>query len=70
MITCVRAYGGVSTNPAMCCPNLRQYRPDASPRPRQGDLRRQLAPDLMLLQEVNPGSSAVLAAAAGADLDG
>jgi endonuclease/exonuclease/phosphatase (EEP) superfamily protein YafD len=34
---------------------------------RQGDLLRQLAPDLMLLQEVNPGSSAILAAAAGAD---
>ena len=34
---------------------------------RQGDLLRKLAPDLMLLQEVNPGSSAVLADAAGAD---
>ena len=33
----------------------------------QGDLLRRLAPDLMLLQEVNPGSSAVLADAAGAD---
>ena len=32
----------------------------------QGDLLRRLAPDLMLLQEVNPGSSAVLADAAGA----
>ena len=34
---------------------------------RQGDLLRGLAPNLMLLQEVNPGSSAVLADAAGAD---
>ena len=34
---------------------------------RQGDLLRELAPDLMLLQEVNPDSSAVLTAAAGAD---
>jgi len=34
---------------------------------RQGDLLRKLAPDLMLLQEVNPGSSEVLRAAAGAD---
>jgi hypothetical protein len=34
---------------------------------RQGDLLRKLAPDLMLLQEVNPGSSEVLAEAAGAD---
>jgi hypothetical protein len=34
---------------------------------RQGGLLRQLAPDLMLLQELNPGSSAVLADAAGAD---
>jgi hypothetical protein len=34
---------------------------------RQGSLLRQLAPDLMLLQELNPGSSAVLADAAGAD---
>ena len=33
----------------------------------QGDLLRKLAPDLMLLQEVNPGSSEVLRAAAGAD---
>jgi hypothetical protein len=33
----------------------------------QGDLLRELAPDLMLLQEVNPGSSEVLRAAAGAD---
>src|SRR6516225_1028195 len=34
---------------------------------RQGDLLRELDPDLMLLQEVNPGSSEVLRAAAGAD---
>jgi len=34
---------------------------------RQGDLLRSLAPDLMLLQEVNPGSSEVLRDAAGAD---
>jgi endonuclease/exonuclease/phosphatase family metal-dependent hydrolase len=34
---------------------------------RQGGLLRELAPDLMLLQELNPGSSAVLKAAAGAD---
>jgi hypothetical protein len=34
---------------------------------RQGRLLRELAPDLMLLQELNPGSSAVLADAAGAD---
>ena len=34
---------------------------------RQGCLLRKLAPDLMLLQEVNPGSSAVLADAAGAE---
>jgi len=34
---------------------------------RQGTLLRELAPDLMLLQEVNPGSSEVLCAAAGAD---
>ncbi len=34
---------------------------------RQGSLLRELAPDLMLLQELNPGSSAVLAKAAGAD---
>jgi hypothetical protein len=34
---------------------------------RQGGLLRELAPELMLLQEVNPGSSAVLADAAGAD---
>jgi endonuclease/exonuclease/phosphatase family metal-dependent hydrolase len=34
---------------------------------RQGDLLRELAPDLMLLQELNPGSSAILADAAGAD---
>jgi len=33
----------------------------------QGDLLRELAPNLMLLQEVNPGSSEVLAEAAGAD---
>jgi hypothetical protein len=33
----------------------------------QGGLLRELAPDLMLLQELNPGSSAVLAHAAGAD---
>jgi hypothetical protein len=33
----------------------------------QGRLLRQLAPDLMLLQELNPGSSKVLADAAGAD---
>jgi endonuclease/exonuclease/phosphatase family metal-dependent hydrolase len=34
---------------------------------RQGGLLCELAPDLMLLQEVNPGSSADLAEAAGAD---
>ncbi len=34
---------------------------------RQGGLLRELAPDLMLLQELNPGSSKALAAAAGAD---
>ena len=34
---------------------------------RQGDLLRELYPDLMLLPEVNPGSSEVLRAAAGAD---
>jgi endonuclease/exonuclease/phosphatase (EEP) superfamily protein YafD len=34
---------------------------------RQGGLLRQLAPDLMLLQELNPGSSAALQEAAGAD---
>lgn len=34
---------------------------------RQGDLLRQLTPDLMLLQELNPGSSTILADAAGAD---
>jgi endonuclease/exonuclease/phosphatase (EEP) superfamily protein YafD len=34
---------------------------------RQGGLLRELAPDLMLLQELNPGSSAVLADAAGAE---
>ena len=34
---------------------------------RQGDLLRELDPDLMLLQEVNPGSSEVLRDAAGAD---
>lgn len=34
---------------------------------RQGDLLRQLAPDLILLQELNPGSSELLADAAGAD---
>jgi hypothetical protein len=34
---------------------------------RQGGLLRELAPDLMLLQELNPGSSKVLADAAGAD---
>jgi hypothetical protein len=34
---------------------------------RQGGLLRKLAADLMLLQEVNPGSSEVLRAAAGAD---
>jgi hypothetical protein len=34
---------------------------------RQGDLLRKLAPDLMLLQELNPGSSATLREAAGAD---
>ena len=34
---------------------------------RQGGLLRKLAPDLMLLQERDPGSSAVLADAAGAD---
>jgi hypothetical protein len=34
---------------------------------RQGDLLRQLDPDLMLLQEFNRGSSNVLADGAGAD---
>lgn len=34
---------------------------------RQGDLLRKLAPDLMLLQELNPGSSTALKEAAGAD---
>jgi endonuclease/exonuclease/phosphatase (EEP) superfamily protein YafD len=34
---------------------------------RQGALLRELAPDLMLLQELNPAASAVLADAAGAD---
>ncbi len=34
---------------------------------RQGHLLRELAPDLVLLQELNPGSSAALADAAGAD---
>ncbi len=34
---------------------------------RQGDLLCNLKPDLMLLQELNPGSSKVLAEAAGAD---
>jgi hypothetical protein len=34
---------------------------------RQGDLLRELAPDLILLQEVNPRSSEVLCKAAGAD---
>src|SRR5262249_49479753 len=34
---------------------------------RQGDLLRELSSDLMHLQEVNPGSSEVLRAAAGAD---
>jgi hypothetical protein len=34
---------------------------------RQGRLLRESAPDLMLLQELNPGSSEVLARAAGAD---
>jgi exonuclease III len=34
---------------------------------RQGDLLRKLDPDLLLLQKVNPGSSEVLRAAAGAD---
>jgi hypothetical protein len=34
---------------------------------RQGTLLRQLAPDLMVLQELNPGSSADLRDAAGAD---
>jgi endonuclease/exonuclease/phosphatase family metal-dependent hydrolase len=34
---------------------------------RQGDLLRDLAPDLMLLQEVSPGSSEILREAAGAD---
>ena len=33
----------------------------------QGGLLRELDPDLMLLQEVNPGSSEILAEAAGAD---
>jgi hypothetical protein len=34
---------------------------------RQGDLLHNLAPDLMLLQELNPGSPKVLVDAAGAD---
>jgi hypothetical protein len=34
---------------------------------RQGGLLGELAPDLMLLQELNPDSSAILADAAGAD---
>jgi exonuclease III len=34
---------------------------------RQGDLLRKLAPDLMLLQELNPNSSEVVRKAAGAD---
>ena len=34
---------------------------------RQGCLLRKLSPNLMLLQEVNPGSSEALVAAAGAD---
>ena len=34
---------------------------------RQGDLLHNLAPDLMLLQELNPGSSTALKEAAGAD---
>jgi hypothetical protein len=37
------------------------------PAKREVGLLRELAPDLMLLQELNPGSSAALAAAAGAD---
>jgi hypothetical protein len=45
--------------------NLHNRNPKAAKR--QGDLLRELHPDLMLLQEVNPGSSAVLRAAAGAD---
>jgi hypothetical protein len=40
---------------------------DSATAKRQGDLLRKLAPDLMLLQELNPGSSKVLADAAGAD---
>jgi exonuclease III len=39
----------------------------SKPAKRQGGLLRELAPDLMLLQELNPSSSAVLADAAGAD---
>ena len=45
--------------------NIAFRRPEAAKR--QGDLLRQLAPDLMLLQELNPGSSSVLADAAGVD---
>jgi hypothetical protein len=40
---------------------------NASAAGRQGQLLRQLEPDLILLQEVNPRSSAVLQQAAGAD---
>jgi hypothetical protein len=45
--------------------NLNNRGPKAAER--QGGLLRKLAPDLILLQEVNPGSSEVLRAAAGAD---
>jgi hypothetical protein len=45
--------------------NLNNRGPKAAQQ--QGGLLRKLAPDLMLLQEVNPGSSEVLCAAAGAD---
>ena len=45
--------------------NLNNRGPKAAQQ--QGGLLRKLAPDLTLLQEVNPGSSAVLADAAGAD---
>jgi hypothetical protein len=45
--------------------NLHNRGPKAAER--QGGLLRRLAPDLMLLQEVNPGSSEVLRAPAGAD---
>jgi len=45
--------------------NLAFRGPEAAKR--QGDLLRKLTPDLMLLQELNPESSAVIADAAGVD---